>query len=675
MDARFLAVCLLLSIGMGATTSQAAPEGLLSEEIYFDELPRVLTVSRLSQRVEDSPSAVTVIDRDTIRASGFIDLPDIFRLVPGFYVGTNAGYFHNTNHVVSYHGMTSAYAGRMQVLIDGRTVYEPLYGGVQWSELPIAVQDIERIEVTRGPNAASYGANSFLGVINIITQHPTEVQGSNVTLHHGNGRNEAFYRYGGKQESTSYRVTLGYRQDDGLRDRVDFKRTRMITARADHRLSLTDELEFQFGLTAGDRGEGDPSIDPIIFLPRTKQIDTNFQLAKWRHNISQTSDFSLQAYRAYSRSDDFFMTADLTQLPIAGAQFISPPTLQYDIDVENERYELEAQHTFSPVDKVRVVWGSSLRQDRTRAPFFLGTRRSQNFNLQQLFGHIEWQATHQLVLNAGGMWQHNSFTGTDFSPRISANFKLAPEHTLRLGVSTATRTPTYREEKFQTALTATTSLPGVQLIRPYFANTGGLSPERIVSREIGYLGSYKAFSVDFRLFHDDIRNTIRQFTNRTYVEPPGFTRVSNPFDFENGGDISVRGYEGQLQWRPSSNTRLIANYSNVRLRGGDEENLERYLLDSAPREMISALLSHRFNQAWDASVAYFHTGRVTSLGDGSAVDAVRYWNARLARGFNSGAWSGEMALNVHNLLDEPYQEFSYYNTVRRRAFVTLRLDF
>jgi iron complex outermembrane receptor protein len=672
MYASLLAVCLMLCVNFAQADQLANTDKLLSEDMYFDDIPRVLTVSRLSQPLADSPSAVTIIDRETIRASGIVDLPDIFRLVPGFYVGTSPGYIHNTNPVVSYHGMTSAYAGRMQVLIDGRTVYEPLYGGVQWSELPIAIADIERIEVTRGPNAASYGANSFLGVINIITQQPVEAMGSMMSVTHGNGRNEAFYRHGGKLNQTSYRVTFGYREDDGLQNRMDFKRTRMLTARANHRLGDHDELEFQFGITAGDREEGEFQVDPVIFMPRTKQIDTNFQQIKWRHNISERSDFSLQAYRAYSRSDDFFRTADLTTLiPI-----ISPARLQYDLEVENERHELEAQHTFSPKDGIRIVWGGSVRQDRTKAPFYFGTDKTQNFDLQQLFGHIEWQPINRLVLNAGAMMEHNDFTGTDTSPRVSANFTVAPGHTIRAGVSSATRTPTYLEEKFQARLTATTTIPGLVLLRQYFADSGGLAPERITSREIGYVGKFGNVGLDVRVFDDRIRDTIRQFRNDNFVAPPGLFLVQNgnPFDFENGGDVSVRGFDTQVQWRIQPSTRLIANYSKVRL-GGNESELERYFLDSAPSEMISALLSHRFNQAWNASLAYYHTSRVTMLGDGNSVDAAKYWNARLARSFSSGAWKGEISANVHNLFDDEYQEFVDYNNVRRRAYVTLRLDF
>ena len=178
-----IAACVL-----NATAAYAMDEKValnLSEDDYIGDVPTVLTVSRLAQSKEDSPSAVTVIDSETIRASGIVDIPELFRLVPGFYVGKSAGFIFNSNHAVSYHGMASAYPGAMQVLINGRSVYSPLYGGVQWSELPITVDDIDRIEITRGPNAASYGANSFLGVISIITKDALDASGSSVRLTHG----------------------------------------------------------------------------------------------------------------------------------------------------------------------------------------------------------------------------------------------------------------------------------------------------------------------------------------------------------------------------------------------------------------------------------------------------------------------------------------------------------
>ena len=685
MRTRFLLACLMLCANI-AYAAETSASKLLSEEAYLGDMPNVLTVSRLSQPIADAPSAVTVIDRDMIRESGIVDLPEIFRLVPGMYVGSNAGYLQTVNPVVSYHGMTDAYSRRMQVLIDGRSVYEPLYGGVQWSDLPIAIADIERIEVTRGPNAASYGANSFLGVINIITQHASETQGSSVMLARGSGRNDTFYRYGGKLNDLNYRITIGHRVDDGLQRRFDSKRTDIVSARADYRATDQDELEFQFGYNGGSRQEGDPFPDALIFLPRSKDVQSHFQQARWRHSFSARSDFSLQGYHSYSRSDDLVSSVDLVQFfgPI-----LRSPTLLLDNDVENERYDIEAQHTFSPWQSLRMVWGGSLRLDQITAPFYLNSRDRDSFHLQRVFGHAEWQASPRLVMNAGAMFEHNDLTGSDLSPRASANFRLAPGHTVRVGISTALRTPTYLEEKFMGRFVVPTTIPGVTFIQEQFRDQGGLKPEQIIAKEIGYLGDFGSLNLDMRLFEDAMSNIIRQTkVPSPYSAPPGFIRIPGtpkPFTYINGPDARVRGFELQSQWRLSSETRLLASYAHVRIYGQQEvtgpdvappeQLLERHFLDSAPRNTFSAMLTHRFNPYWDASLMYYQTSRVAALGDGTPVELARHADLRIARKFELTRTRGELSAIAQNLFDTQYKEFADYNVMGRRAYVTLRLDF
>jgi iron complex outermembrane receptor protein len=671
MHARMLAAYLLLCVHCAQAGESAKASDLMSEDAYLGDVPKVLTVSRLSQPLSDAPSAVTIIDRETIRASGVVDLPDIFRLVPGFYVGSNAGFFQTVNPAVSYHGMTDAYSRRMQVLIDGRTVYEPLYGGVQWSDLPLALTDIERIEVTRGPNAASYGANSFLGVINIITQHPSVVEGSSVSLTHGNGRNEAFYRYGGKMNDLTYRITTGYREDDGLQNRNDFKRTEMISARADYRASDKDELEFQFGYNGGAREEGIE--DSLLLLPRTKDVYSHFQLVRWRRTLSEDSDLSVQAYHSFDQSDDQLVSTDLTAL-LAPLPLVRP-RLYIKNDVQNERFDLEAQHTFSPLQSIRLVWGSNLRLDRTYAPLLLGSTKTDTFHLARVFGQMEWHPLERLVLNAGAMIENNDITGTDITPRASANFKLAPQQTIRIGISTATRTPTYLEEKFNTRIFVPALIPGQTFFIDRYHDTGGLSPERILSREIGYLGTFGTLSIDARLFDDSMSDLIRAIKAAPYAVPAGFTRIPlTTGDFINDGSARVRGYEAQIQWRISSGTRLIANYAYVRITG-EKNELDKNFLDSMPTTTISALLSHQFNAHWDGSLAYYETSAVAALGDGDPVGYAQHWDARLARSFESGRWRGEISGTVQNLFNSQYQEFAEYNVMSRRAYVNLKLDF
>lgn len=132
------------------------------------DLPIVLTASRMRQPLAEAPTAVTVIDRDMIERSGVRQIADLLRFVPGAVVGYNDGNWP----VATLRDMTGAFASGVQVLVDGVSIYSPVFGGMLWAEIPLSLGDIERIEVVRGPNAASYGANSFQGVVNIITRDP-----------------------------------------------------------------------------------------------------------------------------------------------------------------------------------------------------------------------------------------------------------------------------------------------------------------------------------------------------------------------------------------------------------------------------------------------------------------------------------------------------------------------
>jgi iron complex outermembrane receptor protein len=186
------------------------------ESLFLDDIPVVLSASRLSQPINEAPAAVTVIDKQMIKDSGAWDLSEIFRLVPGMYVAYHADPYFSADSTVAYHGMvTTTTSDRMQVLIDGRSVYSGLFGGVNWSDLPIVLADIERIEVIRGPDSASYGANSYLGVINIITLHAAESQGASASFSYGNSRSEGVFRYGAKSGDLSYRLTASIRKDEG----------------------------------------------------------------------------------------------------------------------------------------------------------------------------------------------------------------------------------------------------------------------------------------------------------------------------------------------------------------------------------------------------------------------------------------------------------------------------
>lgn len=677
-----IAALLLLCMACPLRAAEIDLSNEITEEAYLGEIPTVLTVSRIAQPVDESPSAVTVIDRETLRASGIVDLTDIFRLVPGMYVGHNAGYFHTVNPTVSYHGMTDAYSRRMQVLVDGRSVYAPLYGGVQWSDLALAIEDIARIEVTRGPNSASHGANAFLGVINIITLHSSETLGNMAVLTAADDRNGVTVRHGGKEGDLQYRITASLKNDDGIQHREDDKRIQMLNFRADYRLNERDELEFQFGYNGGDRREGMLEEDPLVFLPRTKQVYNHFEQLNWRRTLGPDAELKIQAYHSYDISDDHVVSADLQPLfdPIP----LQTPRLSFDNEVMTERYDLEAQHTFAPGPTTRAVWGGGVRLDRARSELFLATDDTDQFHLSRLFGHLEWNPVPQLILNAGAMLEHNNLTGSDLTPRISANLKLAPGHTLRAGISTATRTPTLLEEKFNMRIKIPTAVPGLTFFEQQFLDPGNLSPERITSREVGYLGQFGALSLDSRLFYDQIRDVIAQYRIQPFPHPADLTPISNrTLGYLNSSDLTIHGFEAQAQMRLGTHTRVIANFAHIRINpdmdfdfpsNGDASRFKD-LGESMPINSFSMLAWHRFGSGWMGTVGYYQMGDTHMPGDGNHVEFARHWDARIARSFDLGGRRGELSLNSQNVFDQDYQEFARYNTMNRRTYVQFRLDF
>jgi len=356
----------LLLAALCALPSDA--RSMSDEGLFFSELPIIASVSRLPQRLEDASASVTVIDRALIKASGARDLNDIFRLVPGFQTFPN-----NTDAArVTYHGMTdNDFSPRVQVLIDGRSQYSPLFrNGVNWATLPVALEDIERIEVVRGSNAVSYGSNAFLGVINIITVDPALAHGVSVGVNRGNqGVRDTTLRAGGRLgEAGDFRFTYQAKDDDGLEDQFDWQdslRSRMFNLRTDFWLSQRDQLQFSIGhvearttlgrlaksgdVLTGGFAPGNPIRD-------FDQSDSYLQL-QWYRALDDSSDFRLR----YAYTEDRGSEQHIERRSRRGVSWAGETNLLYELDAFGDvgtRHEVEGQHAFSPLQAVRMVWGA-----------------------------------------------------------------------------------------------------------------------------------------------------------------------------------------------------------------------------------------------------------------------------------------------------------------------------
>lgn len=657
---RAVALLTVFMIAPGPAAAANSTADLLSEQDFLGEVPVVLSATRLQQPLSESPVAITVIDRQMIEASGATEIPDLLRLVPGFLVGYDDGH----TSAVSYHMLPEVYSRRMQVLIDGRSVYTPAFGGVHWEDLPITLDDIDRIEVIRGPNAATYGSNAFLGTISIITRHAALDHGTMVHTNQGsNGLNEDFIRHGGRAGNLDYRVSVGYRADDGFPARYDDKQVRLVSGRGDYRLGLYDTLRVELGASRGDLQE-DTTFDPTTYPPHIKETSSHFEQIRWQHSVSAAQETSLQFYHNYHNTHD-----DIVTLPIAPLGGLQVPV---SYSYASERYDLELQNIFSPVVSTRIVWGLSARTDKVDSQAYLGGASPRSNRTQRAFGNVEWRHGRALV-NLGAMYEHNDLTGTDLSPRLAVNYHLSAHNTVRVSVSRATRIPVLIEDYAYQAVTVT--VPGLGSFTDIaLAGPGNLSSERITSYELGYIGEYPArgLTLDAKLYYDELDNLIGYDTVRPY---PG---DSSPIDpgaavFANYDHARLAGFETGLNYRPSEDTRLVLAYAYTDIAASDRTDQVQFT-HSAPLNTLSLLAIRRLSARDTASAAYYYVGKMQAWDTLQRRDPVRRLDVRLAHAFRAGSTRGTAAIVLQNVLGS-YQEMKLANTVDSRVYGSLTLNF
>jgi len=649
-------------------TQAVYAEGL-RESFYFEDIPLVLSASRLSQPLSEAPNAMTVLDRKTIEASGFRNIPDLFKLVPGMYVS----YYSGNQAIVSYHGTTTGQdAPGMQVLIDGRSVYLQPFDIVDWTSLPITLDDIERVEVIRGPAAGSYGENSTRGVINIITRDAGEAHRTSLSYTAGNGGiNDATVRFGGRGEKFDYRATLAYTADNGfddlssppngltpfqaigyLHDSYDNNRARLFNARASFRPDAANEFDVQLGFNHDVTGVGLTYQVPLNTL-HDRIAYENMQQIDWLHIVDSDSDIRLRYYHIQHNTSESL-----------------PNTLVGNLYalVKSQRNEIELQHTLRTSQNNRLVYGVGYRQEQTGGysiypltapgvfPAWFDVKES------RVFLNDEWTINKRLLINVGGMEENDVMGYKRFSPHASLNFHLYPQQTLRVGVSVAYRTPSIGE---QYSSPANPYQIGYNY-QPVAGVSAGLSPEKIVSREIGYLGDFHDYntSLDLRIYRD-------QMSNMIYPLPTGPT-------WGNGMSADYTGVEASVKHSFDQAGDLTFNYANELIGSNSlfqQQNGLNDLSVSAPRSTASLLYSQQLlpNNLSFSAAYYFQT---SMLGfDRPRRDfqpTHRRVDVRLSKPFNVfGGYKGEAAAVVQNLFNTDYTEYVANSLFTRRAFITL----
>ena len=481
---------------------------------------QVTSVSKKQTDLRTSPAAIYVITQEDIRRSGLTSIPELLRMVPGLDVAR----IDATHWAISARGFNTQFSNKLLVLIDGRSVYTPEFGGVYWSVEDMPLEDIDRIEVIRGPGATLWGANAVNGVINIITKSAKDTQGGLLSATYGTeDRPSSTVRYGGKLGTNLfYRAYVKYFNREGFKDTSGAAENNSDATRGGLRLdwkpSDINRLTLQGDYYRSDASEALLTPPPVTTTTFTGHNAGRNILSHWTHDFSETSQLTLQMYYDYLEQGD------------------SP------ITVRDDTYDVDLQHRFALGDRQDIVWG-------------LGYRYQHEGSATNFFVSSTPPVTHQTVLSAfvqdeiaivqdrlhltiGSKFEHNDFTGFEIEPSARLAWTPTEKQTVWAAISRAVRTPTSVDLSILNNQSA--SVVG---------NTNFKS-EELLAYELGYrVKPTKQVSFDVAAFYNVYDRL----------------ELVNPLTAENKQRGETYGAEFMTEWQATAHWKWTASYTLLQM--------------------------------------------------------------------------------------------------------------
>lgn len=526
----------------------------------------VTSVTRGPQALSSSAAAVAVVTDDEIASSGVMNIPEAIRYVPGLHVARLTA----SQWAVSSRGFASVNSPDLLVLSDGRSIYTPLYSGVFWDVQDYLMQDIDRIEVVRGPGATLWGSNAVNGVINIITKNAQDTQGA--SLEAGGGSEEralAAAQYGGEtRDQLYYRVFAKYQnhapEDYPAGASSDGWDLGHVGFRTDWKADSDDAFTFQGDAYDGRVGEVSPAVSiigrPGPQGPLAVGVGGGNLLEDWRHTMSDDSNFEVRAYYDYTHRNDPTFTDDLST---------------FDLDF--------LEHLPLGRDQA-ITWGLTGRTmddiDHGKGIFALNPPDAR-YNLASGFVQDEVSLPYAVRLTVGTKLEHNDFSGFEVQPSVRAARDLADTQTVWGAVSRAVRVPTRIERNEDIDATDPAGNPVVVLL-----GNRNFHAEEVLAFELGY--RWRPFS-DLSLDLTAFRNRYTGLASLELGAPfrdAATGQTIYPVRDENLIDGHATGLEGLAEYSPFDWWRLAVNYSYMQMSLaslGQDLNRNHFYEGSTPR--------------------------------------------------------------------------------------------
>jgi iron complex outermembrane recepter protein len=546
---------LLLAANSGA--QQGVPDvTTLSVEDLMNM--QVTSVSKRTQKVADAAAAVFVITQEDIRRSGATSIPEALRLVPGLEVAR----IDENKWAIASRGFNGRFDNKLLVLIDGRSVYTPLFSGVYWNVQDVMLEDVDRIEVIRGPGATLWGANAVNGVINIISKKAKDTQSAVVTAGGGNEeRGSGAVRYGSKIGSNTYYRAYGKYFDWGpslypsgttAHDGWDALRGGF---RADWTPAGANSLTLQGDIYRSKYGETltVPSLNApysSTFPNDGKYSGANI-LGRWNHSL-EGSSMSLQMYYDNTTIADNSLFVDHQNI-----------------------FDLDFQDGFHVGDSQQFVWGMGYRsiRDRNDSSFSVSLQPNQ-VTLNHFSGFLQDEIglfDKKLRITLGSKFEHNDFTGFEVEPNARLLWTLTPNQSIWTAVSRAVRTPALTEEGLRLnsqvipPLTPANPAPFPAIVTVF--GSPKFQSEDLLAYELGYrVQATNSFSADIATFYNTYSNLRTAEPGAPSLEgAPAPTDVVVPFVAANKMSGGTYGVELFADWRVVPKWRLVGSYSYLQM--------------------------------------------------------------------------------------------------------------
>ncbi|MBS1802420.1 MAG: TonB-dependent receptor [Acidobacteria bacterium] len=536
-------LCVFLSLTARPDAGAQRPDSPDLSSLNLEQLTHieVNTASRRDQQLFETPAAVYVVTHEEIERSGATSVPEILRMVPGLQVAQ----IDANKWAVSARGFNSRFANKMLTMIDGRSIYNPVYSGTLWDHNDLLIEDIDRIEIVRGPGATMWGANAVNAVINIVTKKPRDTDGELVSAQTGNLDHVASFRQGrswkGSVRSSMFAKYIQHRdlptwdgtsaKDGGYEERVG--------TRLDWQHSNRDQFSVQASLFRNPEQQRiDFSYSPSDFTYDKVYGAGGYLMGKWERKLG-TSDLALQSYFTEEHRNEIGMKL---KMRIA---------------------DLDFQHHLVTGAKNDVVWGSGFRWTSDRVSGDL-TYFAHPDHIVHLFSAFIQDSLAlspgRFILTAGSKLQWNTYTDFELQPRVSLIWTPDAKQALWSAVSRAVRTPSDqdRDVQFEYSLGDVQGLP----LSGVISGNPDLRSEAVVAYESGYRRRFgRRVSTDVAAFVNRYSDLQATQTADPYLSMDPAPHIVQTSKYVNGFSADSLGLETSIGWTPVSVVRILGSYT------------------------------------------------------------------------------------------------------------------